>query len=174
MAKVIWSPQDEEILLKKYNSLPISELKELLSAPRSTKAIDIHACRLGLCRRSSKMTQDDRVLQAINELNIATAAELSFKTKIWEGAVNMAMRRLRERGLVHVLRRCFEMKRGTPHRFFIYRAGPGVDAVQWERVDQIPKPTSTVPPRDEITAALFGIAPEVNFSPVPSRIYQQS
>lgn len=174
MAKVIWSHQDEEILLKKYNSLPMSELKELLSSPRSTKAIDIHACRLGLCRRSSKTTQDDRVLQAINELNVATAAELSFKTKICEVDVNRVMRRLRDRGLAHVLHRYLGVKRGAPYRFFIYQAGPGVDAIQWERVDQIPKPTSAVPPRDEITAALFGIAPEVNFSPVPSRIYQQS
>ncbi|MGV0128863.1 hypothetical protein [Burkholderia gladioli] len=174
MAKVIWSPQDEEILLTKYSSLPISELKELLSAPRSTKAIDIHAQRLGLCRRSSKTSQDDRVLQAINELNVATAAELSFKTKICEVAVNMVMRRLRKRGLAHVSRRYLGVKRGMPCRFFLYRAGPGVDAAEWEPVAELPKVANAVPPRDEITAALFGIAPEVNFSPVPSRIYQQS
>lgn len=168
-----WSQDDDSILFANYGKIPLQKIQEMLSSQRTAKSIEMHAWSIGIMSGSPRENCQEKLLEVLKEVKECSRDEMSKRAKIPEGSVSSAMHLLRAKGLVHIGRILKAKKRGKTTTFYLYRFGPGQDATEVEELRNT-EPEFSIPRRDEITAALFGIAPEVNFSPVPSRIYQQA
>ncbi|MGS1071511.1 hypothetical protein [Burkholderia glumae] len=167
-----WTSEDDAILVANYGKEPLQKIQAMLSLQRSEKSINMHAWTMGLLSGPPRENCQEKLLVALKEAKEGSGKDLANRAKIPEGSARVAMHLLRAKGLAHIGRIIRMRQHGKTSTFFVYRWGPGQDATEIEEID-VRKPQIPIPPRDEITAALFGVVPDFKFRPIPSRVYQQ-
>ncbi|WP_186112062.1 ArsR family transcriptional regulator [Burkholderia gladioli] len=165
-----WSPVEDDILRKNYQTeKSVACLVDLLPG-RSESGINQRAARLGIKRRADVR---GAILASLTQCGGATSYDVASDVGLDVSTIRHYLRDMKSAKLVHKSDKAI-----VPNAVFrcavaLWAAGDGKDAVAPKEWHRAVMKAVDIPPRDEITAALFGSAPTMSAPAITGRLIMQ-
>ncbi|WP_186239484.1 ArsR family transcriptional regulator [Burkholderia gladioli] len=165
-----WSPVEDDILRKNYQTeKSVAHLVDLLPG-RSESGINQRAARLGIKRRADVRSA---ILASLAQRGEATSYDVASDVGLDVSTIRHYLRDLKNAKLVHKSDKVIKPNAVFRCQVVLWAAGDGTDAVAPKEWHRSGLKSVDIPPRDEITAALFGSAPAMSAPAITGRLIMQ-